>query len=379
MGNYLKNEILLEHNYSIGMNFIESRELDRIEEQKVKNFLIDGCYCSKGPNNTNCFKNPKIFKHIIDHRINITEMENKIKDSIILGFIAAGISREFNRNYCEFRFNGYVICRKTFLFVNNISRTRYNNLFRHYLKNNIREREKNWAKINKSYYSFEMKENCVNFIENFANINGYPIPGNMPYNSLNKTRISLPCFYTKIKVYEEYRKFSIDNNQNFVKKSSFFRFWNRYKPDIRVMTPRTDVCLICKNSLTAIMKVSVDQDDNELINAYVKHRELAKNQRNYFNEQKNESKKELNDFLRENQNLVEYKGKAQYSFDFAQNLKFPNFSTQPGIMYFKSLRNCHLFGITCGNNNTQLNYLIDEADVNKKKSRFSHFNTSRLF
>jgi hypothetical protein len=45
------------------------------------------------------------------------------------------------------------------------------------------------------------------------------------------------------------------------------------------------------------MKVSVDQDDNELINAYVKHRELAKNQRNYFDEKKNESKKELNEFL----------------------------------------------------------------------------------
>jgi hypothetical protein len=115
------------------------------------------------------------------------------------------------------------------------------------------------------------------------------------------------------------------------------------------------------------MKVSVDPDDNQSINAYVKHRELAENQRNYFNKQKNDSKEELNDFLRENLNLVEYKGKAQYSFYFAQNLKFPNFSTQPGIIYFKSLRNCYLFGITCGNNNTQLNYLIDEADVNKKK------------
>ncbi len=63
------------------------------------------------------------------------------------------------------------------------------------------------------------------------------------------------------------------------------------------MTPRTDVCFICKNSLTAIMKVSVDQDDNELTNTYVKHRKLAQNQRNYFNEQKNESSKELNEFL----------------------------------------------------------------------------------
>jgi hypothetical protein len=106
MENYLRNEILSEHNYSIDVNFIESRELDRIEEQKIENFLMNGCYCSRGPNNMNCSKNPKIFKHIIDHGINITEMENKTKDSIILGFIAAEIKREFNRNYCEFRFNG---------------------------------------------------------------------------------------------------------------------------------------------------------------------------------------------------------------------------------------------------------------------------------
>jgi hypothetical protein len=94
MENYLTNQILSEHNYSIDMNFIESRELDRIEE--IENFLMSGCYCSRGPNNTNCSKNPKIFKHIIDHRINITEMENKTIDSIILGFIAAGIKREFS-------------------------------------------------------------------------------------------------------------------------------------------------------------------------------------------------------------------------------------------------------------------------------------------
>jgi hypothetical protein len=54
------NEILSEHNYSIDVNFIESRELDRIEEQKIGNFVTNGCYCCRGPNNTNCCKNRKI-------------------------------------------------------------------------------------------------------------------------------------------------------------------------------------------------------------------------------------------------------------------------------------------------------------------------------
>ena len=104
MEKYLRNAILSEHNYSINMDFIESRELDHIEEQKIRKFLMNGCYCSRGPNNTNCSKDPEIVRHIIDHRINITEMENKMRDSIVLGFIAAGIKRDFKRNYCEFRF-----------------------------------------------------------------------------------------------------------------------------------------------------------------------------------------------------------------------------------------------------------------------------------
>jgi hypothetical protein len=115
------------------------------------------------------------------------------------------------------------------------------------------------------------------------------------------------------------------------------------------------------------MKVSYDEDHNELVQNYITHRNLAQNQRNYYNQQKNVSIFEFNQFLQSNGNLCDYTGKAQYSFDFAQCLKFPSFSLQTGIMYFKSPRNCHVFDITCGNNNNnQFNYIIDEANVISK-------------
>jgi len=123
----------------------------------------------------------------------------------------------------------------------------------------------------------------MNFIENFVNNNGYPVPGNQPFIKLNKIRISPPSFYTKTKVFEEYKKVSIENHINYVKKRSFFRFWRRYKPDIKVMTPRADVYQICKDSSDSIMKISYNEDDNQIVNKYLKHRESAQKQRNYFN------------------------------------------------------------------------------------------------
>ena len=50
-----------------------------------------------------------------------------------------------------------------------------------------------------------------------------------------------------------------------------------------------------------------------------------------------------------------------YSFDFAQQLQFPNDPLQPGAVYFKSLRKCGLFGVSCEALSKQVNYLIDES------------------
>ncbi len=133
-------------------------------------------------------------------------------------------------------------------------------------------------KVRIKAYSFEVKGKCVNFIENFANLNGYPIPGDQPFFRVKNTRISLPCNHTKNNIFEEYKSISIRNNLNYVKKESFLKFWRQYIPDIRVLTPRTHICKVCSDSLNAIMKVSYD--DNELVQNYITHRNLAQNYEN---------------------------------------------------------------------------------------------------
>ena len=50
-----------------------------------------------------------------------------------------------------------------------------------------------------------------------------------------------------------------------------------------------------------------------------------------------------------------------YSFDFAQMVQFPNNPDQPGAIFFKTPRKCHLFGICNEAINRQHTYVIDEV------------------
>ena len=53
---------------------------------------------------------------------------------------------------------------------------------------------------------------------------------------------------------------------------------------------------------------------------------------------------------------------VHYSFDFAQQIHFPNSPQQVGPLYFLTPRKCQLFGVCCEGSGKQVNYLIDEND-----------------
>jgi len=91
------------------------------------------------------------------------------------------------------------------------------------------------------------------------------------------------------------------------------------------------MCFDCQKYLANLLIVTNDSDDNYLFNNYVNHRNNVIKQRNYFNKQKQECKQLYIDFC-ENNNPIQYSDTLQLSFDFMKNLKFPNFSQQPGIL-----------------------------------------------
>jgi len=50
-----------------------------------------------------------------------------------------------------------------------------------------------------------------------------------------------------------------------------------------------------------------------------------------------------------------------YSFDFAQQVHYPADPQQPGPIYFKTPRKCHIFGVVAEALPAQVNYLADEG------------------
>ncbi|KAK7506042.1 hypothetical protein BaRGS_00002764 [Batillaria attramentaria] len=60
--------------------------------------------------------------------------------------------------------------------------------------------------------------------------------------------------------------------------------------------------------------------------------------------------------------------RMHYSFDFAQQVHYPNDAAQPGPLYFLTPRKCGIFGIHCEGLSQQVNYLIDESVSSSKGS-----------
>ena len=68
-----------------------------------------------------------------------------------------------------------------------------------------------------------------------------------------------------------------------------------------------------------------------------------------------------------------------YSFDYAQQVMFPNDPLQPGPMYCLTPRKCCVLGICCEGLACQINYLIDEGmNVSKGLPLSSIISTTSL-
>ena len=56
-----------------------------------------------------------------------------------------------------------------------------------------------------------------------------------------------------------------------------------------------------------------------------------------------------------------------YSFDFTQQVHFPNDPLQPSPIYFLTSRKCGIFGVCCEGLPQRVNYLIDEGMATLKR------------
>ena len=192
------------------------RKEDEDEEALVSKMLEESCGCSKF-NSGPC---SKLFdrQNLEEIRSHMLELTNTELDLIVLGQIGASLFTgdlrghtrgpqakiERSRNYSNFRYNGYPICLKVFLFLHTIGFKRYSNLLKHYRINGAsprthgNEKRKPWHAA-----AYEDKQRAVTFIRNYADVHAMPLPGRLRKHQDYRVML-LPSDMTKRCVYNDY-------------------------------------------------------------------------------------------------------------------------------------------------------------------------------
>ena len=370
-----ENESLSEEDDGGTASMMKPRELDVEEVQAIQCFISDTCGCSKkqGAPCSGYFDEEKL----AETRMSMAELENDQLDLVILSQINAHhfSGKLFGhrnkeqkarraKEYTNFFYMGRNICQKMFLFIHGIGMKRFRNLMKHYQLNGVTTRTHgNVRRLPWNASTVGDKERAIKFIENFAEVNALPLPGRMPkfydYNVM-----LLPTSSSKASVYRDYvtasqvlQESSVPTIRVFGYRE-FCRLWLEVVPYIRVMPPADDLCLVCQNNTTKIMQsanLSEDEKKARLIQ-HQEHLDTAKKQRQYYREKVASSKSVLKSNQGDKSSVT-----LSYSFDHAQQVHYPSHPQKPGPLYFKTPRKCAIFGVCDEGTNSQVNFLIDEA------------------
>ena len=357
----------------------ELRELDKEETENVQQFNTTTCGCSKR-NGSPCSDYFTV-QDLSELRMQMSELESDQLDLVILSQIHAHHytselvghrrkdERERVRDYTTFFCHGHSICLKTFLFIHSIGKKRFRNLLKHYQSNGVSPRVHGNVKRRPwNAASFRDKERAVSFIKNYAEAHALPLPGRLP-KFYDYSIMLLPSDVSKASVHREYvnaTKKLEEESQKPVRSfgyREFCRVWSEVVPYIRVMPPADDLCPTCQDNASLILKsanLSEDEKSQRLQTAE-KHLQCAKKQRNYYRKQVQSSKETIKTFAANQGQPTSLALSLAYSFDHAQQVHYPSNPQQPGPLFFKTPRKCGIFGICSEGCNTQMNYLIDEA------------------
>ena len=206
-------------------------------------------------------------------------------------------------------------------------------------------------------YPYEIVNDGVYFIRNYAEVYGIPQPAARSGRAKNPP-IYLPASQNYTIVHSKYVEAcqEIDPHGRFLKYKSFVNVWKKCLPDIIFMTPWSDVCFRCE-TFRAKLRTAIGDEEKVRLNAdFTLHVQMAQQERDYYIDSMKKAESELAKVSGTHHKL-QY---AHYTFDFAEQVHIPHHSRQVGPIYFKVCRKIQLFGICCDSNRKQTNYLIDE-------------------
>ncbi|CAB4412920.1 unnamed protein product [Rhizophagus irregularis] len=212
--------------------------------------------------------------------------------------------------------------------------------------------------------TFETILHILTFIINYANIHGLPSPGRS-FRDDTMAIIFLPVSDSYIGLYRLYESSLEIDSEHYISRWTFLRVWKKYIPEIKFLSPRSDLCFHCKNMRFNTQFWNQDEKDDK-VKEWHEHITWANQERDYYRNCIKNSKDQLTKIDKELiirpgvSNSLEFEN--HISWDFAEGVHLPYSSQQEGSIYFKSPWKVSIFGICEEAFPQQKNYLIQENE-----------------
>ncbi|XP_033096656.1 uncharacterized protein LOC117100916 [Anneissia japonica] len=382
-----------------GDNFLRNSgfncSMSESDEKEMENIRTKKCRCRKPYAGMGC-SHKFLDEWIFQVRCQINALTPDQKCMFLLGKISSGgvrtselteSSKKINKNRKRGRtsigyfVDGLKVCRDVFCFIHMMSDKTLTALVKHYLSNGIELKTKRSGGCgnNTRKFSGEDHKRAVEFITGYAEVHALVIPGRVPgFKSADPRTRLLPCNVTKAKVWRLYKKAlqemtSPDGKEYHVLgRSSFYNSWNAYCPYVRTTKPRTDLCWTCQKNNRKVYQ-SANQtlaEKQQLLKDQEEHLRVVQQERKLYQLESADAKVSVDqdpaDLGKHDQ--CSRQGAMHYSFDYAQQVFFPNDPEQPGPTFFLTARKCGVFGVHCEGVTKQVNFLIDESVTTGKGS-----------
>lgn len=340
------------------------------ERKKITKALGKSCACG------NDCQEKFTVSEILDAREDFRRMSRVERHSFIIGKLQSFInnspeskSARTKQSRRRQRFEYCVtadrpVCRDFFLLYYGESIDRLKRIQKYLVEaGTIPPAHGNTGKKPKHACSGEDIQAVLTFIANFAAVHGLPDPGRDLRAGKGKVMIYLPSVMSYMAVHRIFRKSMADENGRIVEYHAFRRMWVENYPHIVFSKPKSDLCMTCEEhskQINAAIAAGTEEEKLESLERAKEHLLAARKERDHYRRSMELAKQSFD--ISQSSAPKTSPEAMHYSWDFAQQLRYPYEDHQVGPIYFKSPRTAQLFGVCCEAASRQVNYLIDEAD-----------------
>ena len=323
---------------------VDFRPEDVDEGKNVLSFFEEGCGCSKW-NGKNCIHQFSQ-AHVSDVRLQCFQLTHQEQDMMVFGQLLAHAdnseattaeqrhpSRKRSRMHSFYYHQGKPICLKTFLFMHTIGMKRFKNITKSFQDNGVLPRiHGNTHRLPWNSLSFSSIQHVISFLVNYTEENGLLLPGRLPGYFSSDLKL-LPSSRSRKGIWKLYEAASNSSEDiHIVAYKTFCRLWRTLLPSIIIMRPMSDLCWVCQQNSTIILRSanSPEPEKRKNLKKAMEHLNVVTGERSFYRSITDECRRSIQSYFAATNGLLQLPSissalptnskniKVHYSFDYAQ-------------------------------------------------------------